>query len=162
MRIILEFPPIYHEVVAAFDLRGRQPIFAWGDKIYNPHGIAIPPELIEHERVHMRRQNGDPAAWWRRYIDDPRFRLNEELLAHRTEYLAHISKPTVTRNQRRIVLRHIAQRLASKLYGSLISVDDAKIAIADPEKPFRTRLDTPQPGALAGERPEPVRNHPPK
>lgn len=130
MKISVEWPPIYDEIATAFDLRGCKPIFAWGDTIYNPHNVPIPPELIAHESVHSQRQGGDPLSWWKSYITDPQFRLNEELMAHAAEYRYIIDSKKSSRNQRRIVLRHTAQRLAAKLYGSLISVKDAKAAIA--------------------------------
>lgn len=128
MNIVIGYPPIYDEIAAAFDLRGVKPIFAWGNTIYNPHGVPIPPELIAHENVHMQRQAGDPLSWWKKYITDPQFRLNEELMAHAAEYRYIVENSS--RNQRRIALKVTAQRLAARLYGSLISVKDAKVAIA--------------------------------
>lgn len=177
MRIVHEFPPLYAEMQAAFPgMRGIKPIFAWGDVIYNPHRIAITPQLEVHESVHAERQlkfrlpeHTDAAiaeletradfqhwrveAWWRRYMADPAFRLMEELLAHAAEYRAYIDSPTCNRHIRRAALKAIAQRMASPLYGTgeafggLISVHDAMIAIGSPEKPFRTRL--PEQGAAA-------------
>lgn len=135
MHTVNAFPPGYEAIAATFDLRGIKPIFAWGDKIFNPHGIAIGPELLAHERVHGDRQKlnaAGAAGWWQRYLADPKFRLEEELLAHRAEYRAYCANGNFTRNQRRIVLRHIAQRLASRLYGSMIALHDAKVAIAAP------------------------------
>lgn len=152
MRIVHMQPPIYDELLKAFPaIRGYKPFFAWGDTIYNPHRVVIPPELIEHERVHGVRQLGTALAgtprgedairsWWHRYMTDARFRLMEELLAHAAEYRAVIGGPNCNRKARRGALKAIAQRLASPLYGSLISVSDAMIAIDTPEKPFRTRL----------------------
>lgn len=131
MQIVKQFPPIYNDIAAAFDLRGCKPIFAWGDIIYNPHNVDIPPELIVHEAVHMQRQGVDPEGWWRTYISSPQFRLDEELLAHRAEYQYIIERSN--RNRRRMALKVTAQRLASRIYGSLISVRDAKLAIAGHE-----------------------------
>lgn len=133
MEIVNAYPPAYEAIAATFDLRGIKPIFAWGDKIFNPHGITIGPELLAHERVHGERQKLDPAGpsgWWQRYLQDAEFRFDEELLAHRAEYRAYCAR--VTRNQRHVALRHIAQRLSSRLYGSMIALHDAKVAIAAP------------------------------
>jgi hypothetical protein len=148
VRIVPEFPPNYAEIQAAFPgIRGRKPFFAWGDIIYNPHRVVIPPELVAHEAVHAQRQGVSPGLWWQRYIADPRFRLMEELLAHVAEYRAYVDNPNCNRHGRRAALKAIAGRLASPLYGGLISARDAMIAIAEPEKPFRTRL--PEQGAAA-------------
>ncbi len=141
MRVVYEFPPLYDEIAGAFDLRCYKPIFSWGDRIFNPHRVAVDTALIAHEGVHGGRQGESPEAWWRRYIADPQFRLTEELLAHTAEYRVRCAG--LTPNQCQAVLRMIARRLTSKLYGSLISITDAKIAIARPDLPFRTRLDTP-------------------
>lgn len=158
MKIVRDYPPNYPAIAAAFDLRGRKPVFAWWDVLFNPHGIEIGAELMAHEELHSVRQKkfpGGAEAWWRQYIADPRFRLMEELLAHVAEYRAYLETNGATRNVRRAVLAQLAQRIASPLYGRLISVSDAKIAIATPDKPFRTRLDNPQ------QRLEPTGNHPP-
>jgi len=152
MRVVKAFPPIYAEILAAFpEAAHRKPIFAWGDIIYNPHGIEVTRELQVHEKVHGDRQLGTAVngtargedairVWWHRYLTNPGFRLMEELLAHAAEYRAWCESSKITRNQRRLVLRSLAQRCASPLYGSLISVNDAKIAIAEPGKPFKTRI----------------------
>lgn len=129
MKIIPDFPPNYDEVCRAFNLRGLHPIFAWGEAIYNPHGIDVPPSLVAHERVHMERQQGDPFGWWRQYIDSGNFRLREEILAHAAELRHMRSDRSIPRNQRRTALHLVAQKLAHPLYGSLISVRDAKRVI---------------------------------
>jgi hypothetical protein len=163
MKIVRDFPPNYVAIALAFDLRGRKPVFAWWDVIFNPHGIEIGPELMAHEALHADRQKrwpGGAEAWWQQYIADPRFRLMEELLAHVAEYRAYLETNGDTRQVRRVVLARLATRIASPLYGNLISVRDAKIAIATPDKPFRTRLDN-RLAASPQEPPESAGNHPP-
>jgi len=113
MKILTTFPPNYREISTAFGVRGRGVIFCYGDTIYNPMRVEVGPELIAHESVHSGRQNGSPEVWWRRYIADPQFRLDEEIPAHRAEYLVSGR------------LEDIARRLASPLYGSLISIERA-------------------------------------
>lgn len=138
MNIVEGYPPMYAEIAAAFDLSGRKPIFSWGDKIYNPHRVVLDRALQVHESVHGERQGNSPEAWWRRYMDDPGFRLTEELLAHHAEWKVRCAG--LTPNQSYAVLRVMAHRMSSKMYGSLISLHDAKIAIATPHQHFRTRL----------------------
>ena len=61
VRIVCAHPPMIEEIRARFKFpAGGAVIFAWGDTIYNPQGVDIPPQLIAHEDVHGRRQNGDP------------------------------------------------------------------------------------------------------
>lgn len=129
VKISDQFPPIYNDICAAFNLQGVKPIFAWGDTIFNPHGIHIPSELIVHEKVHMERQDGDPGAWWQKYIANREFRFNEEVLAHAAELTFMVESGFSSRHQRRAAAVVIAQKLAHRLYGFGISVRDARVAI---------------------------------
>lgn len=133
MRIVQARPPMFAEIDAAFGVRGKPVIFAFGDAIYNPLGIAIPPPLVAHEAVHGQRQGTNPAAWWQRYIAEPDFRLAEEIPAHQAEYRAFCAANTTgpARNRRRMALHAIAKRLASPLYGSLITYERARKVIKD-------------------------------
>lgn len=131
MIIRVEYPPIIAEIDAAFHTMGKPIIYAFGDVIYNPAGVPISRPLVLHEATHGTRQiamEGGVEAWWKRYIADPEFRLNEEIPAHQNEYkmfrdLNH------DRNLRAIYLQKVARKLASPLYGSLITFKDAKALV---------------------------------
>jgi hypothetical protein len=127
MRVIRGFPPNIRKINQTFNVRGMNVFFAWGDTIYAPMGGKLPPELMAHEEVHGRRQNGDPAAWWERYLSDPGFRLQEEIPAHLAE-LEHLGRPEHA-------LRYIAERLSSTLYGSMVSFEDALEILGNPKTP---------------------------
>jgi hypothetical protein len=140
VNIVVADPPLIEEIDAAFHVKGKPIFFAWGDRIYNPAGVKIPPELLVHENVHCMRQklHGCTVAaavpletrvelWWRRYLADPKFRLDEELPAHVAEYW-HIAR-NVNRSRRRAALSKIAKRLSGALYGKLISLEKAKLLI---------------------------------
>lgn len=132
-RIVRDYPPIYPEIAAAFDLEGKlscfKPIFSWGDLIYNPHGVKLHPCLIAHEAVHGIRQRENVSGWWRRYIDDPNFRLEEEVLAHVAEYRSRAAGKS--RNERRWLMVQTAKRLAAPLYcyDPPVSVQNARVAL---------------------------------
>ena len=126
MIVVRDYPPLFDEIDAKFRVRGKRGvIFSWGDRIYNPHGVDIPPALMVHEQVHGARQLGDVEGWWRRYIDDVVFRFNEELLAHQAEYDA-MCEAARDRRERRWALKVVANRLAGGLYGSMITKDVAR------------------------------------
>jgi hypothetical protein len=128
MIVRCERPPLFEEIDAAFHIKGRPIIFAWGTTIFNPLGGRITPELMAHESVHGFRQGTDIEGWWRRYIADETFRLEEEIPAHVAEY-QEFCKRNVNgraRNNRRLYLHHVASRLASPLYGKMVSYDDAR------------------------------------
>ena len=128
MMVVNELPPLFDEINAAFNVLGKPVIFAFGDKIFNPEGVHIPQSLIIHEQVHGARQGDDVEGWWRRYIDEPEFRLAEEITAHQFEYLSLIG-PNASRHERRGALKSVAKRLSGGLYGDLISPAKAKKAI---------------------------------
>lgn len=118
------FPPNYHEIVRVFPVRNRAVLFTYGAIIYNPAGFKVPPELIEHEKVHIAQQaDVDPAAWWRLYLTNANFRLGVEIPAHKAE------AEWLRSNGRK--WEHVARRLASPLYGSVISEDEAVELLRD-------------------------------
>ncbi len=126
MAIIIDYPPLFDEIDAAFRVKGKAVFYSWRGDIYNPLDIEIPPELLVHEAVHGERQmKTDIKAWWRAYIKLPSFRLQEEIPAHQAE-LQYLVEHAPNRNARRVALKHVAIRLASPLYGKMISVGAAK------------------------------------
>ncbi len=135
MKVIKAFPPNYQAINDAFNVRGRGVIFCYGDRIYNPAGVAVGPDLIAHESVHADRQKafaGGVDAWWKAYIADPAFRLAEEIPAHVAEFKYWQRQPGADRpvkGYRTAADFHlvtIALRLAGPLYGRLISLTEAK------------------------------------
>lgn len=94
-------------------------IFAYGERIFNPSGIEIPPALIAHEAVHCKRQHPydvvGPETWWVLYLNDPEFRYHEELLAHVAEY-GVLAQRMADRNDRARLLHSTARRLIAPLY----------------------------------------------
>lgn len=123
MREIVGFPPNYKELNDRFHVRGKPVIFTYGSIIYNPSRIKITPDLWAHEEVHGQQQV-IPKDWWRRYLDNPTFRLDQELAAHRAEY-----RWWNDRLGRDHALHGIAMRLCGPLYGNMLSYDDAVKAI---------------------------------
>lgn len=126
VRVVAGRPPLYDSIVAAFPrAEGKHVVFAWGDTIYAPGGGALPPQIMEHELVHCGRQlEAGVEKWWGKYLESPEFRLEEELLGHRRE-LAEMLQGTTDRNRRALYVQHVAQKLASPLYGGLVTAREA-------------------------------------
>lgn len=142
MEIVVAQPPNFEEIVRVFPF-ARSPgvIFTFGQTIFNPSAVQISPALRSHESVHARRQGGDPAGWWASYLDDPQFRLEEELIAHRAEYRAFRSW-TKDRNAVARELDVIARRLSGPLYGGLLSHAKARrfiVVDVDPKAAAQAR-----------------------
>lgn len=127
MEVINEYPPNYKDITAVLQIVGRDSIvFTYGDKLYNPSGAVIADHLMVHEETHKRQQGQTtPAEWWRKYLADEEFRLDQELLAYRLQY-RFMKSNGYPRNYRRDVLNKIAKDLAGKMYGHIISRDEAK------------------------------------
>jgi hypothetical protein len=124
VQIVNERPPIWDRAAEVFPLSGNE-IFAFGDTIFNPGGWDIPVWLVEHEKVHQRQQDGDPEAWWDRYLIDEQFRFDMELEAHQREYRVYCAN-VKDRNAQVRYLTTVARKLAAPLYGSMVSVSEAK------------------------------------
>lgn len=130
MNIVRGTPPNFKQIVAAFPFASREGvIFTYGDTVYVNGVPELPPQLKAHENTHIDQQTrpgSSPAVWWERYLVDPTFRLDQELRAHRAEYR---TLKTLDRNGAFRALPFIAGRLASPLYGSMITLAEAKRAI---------------------------------
>lgn len=125
MRVVAERPPNWDEIVVAFPeaAASSHVIFAWGDAIYNPSGVPIDRHLMAHEALHGLEQHpreGGPAAWWRRYIDDPAFRVEQEVEAYRRQLRSFASW---TRDRERVhrYAMQLAGMLASPIYRGAIT-----------------------------------------
>src|SRR3990167_2140295 len=83
IEIVKEYPPIWDRVLAS----GMKPdaetiVFTYGNKIYIPSGKSLSDDLLVHEAIHTKQQNGKPDEWWDKYIVDTKFRFDQELEAY--------------------------------------------------------------------------------
>jgi len=132
MKIIHERPPNFQDIIKVFPMADNYGvIFAFNGAIYSPSGYDIPYPLIKHEGVHISRQGvteADAIKWWDKYLKSMDFRYAEELVAHRAEYVACIETAS-NRNMKRKALKFIAKRLASPLYGNMVTRKQAGVEI---------------------------------
>ena len=128
MQIKHEHPPNFAAILAVFPrAKAKAVVFTYGDILYVPHGIELPQAILAHEVVHSLQQGKYPEAWWGRYLRDKRFRLEQELEAHRAEYLAY---RTLNRATRQMHLDIIAGKLSSALYKHMVKKSVAKLLIS--------------------------------
>ena len=121
--ILTAWPPNIEAIQSVLPVSERN-IFAYGGKIYNPGGCELTAELIAHERVHFRQQGRRPKKWWKRFLKEPEFRLEQELEAHRAEYF-EFCRNHRDRNARQRYLLELGRRLSAPMYGGLITVREA-------------------------------------
>lgn len=125
--IVVARPPNFDQILAVFPRANMNGVFfSYGDKIYNPSNVAITKPLLAHEAKHGERQlDCGVASWWDDYLTKPLFVLDEEIYAHRAEWLASVKRHG-PENRR---LREIVERLSGQLYNHAISYEQAKHAI---------------------------------
>jgi len=125
MKIIKDYPPNYEQICAAIPgVRSiKTAIFTYNGCLYNPGNGNIPPELMAHEETHVKQQV-DSDHWWGQYLHDVDFRLDQELEAYRVQYAYAVKH--CDRSYRRNLLNFISKSLAGKLYGNLVSKEQAK------------------------------------
>jgi hypothetical protein len=118
------YPPNFEEIRAKFGIEENDKVcFCYGHCIYNPFGINISDDLLVHEARHATRQEKiGPETWWRRYLDDPRFRAEEEILAYGAQ-LRHIRKVNNTKYTEALI--YFAKVLSGSIYGHCISQSEA-------------------------------------
>ncbi len=125
MKIVHEYPPNIDEIKKKFGELPTTAIFTYGDTIYNPHGWFLDSYIITHEETHEKQQGTDPEGWWKKYLEDDKFRLEQEVEAYKNQYnhFARNKKNEIKQNK---FLDIISGHLSSKMYGEIVSKEDAK------------------------------------
>ena len=123
MNLVIAFPPNYKQIKEKFN-PPTGTVFTYGDTVYCPDSPKLSPDLLVHELTHINQQGNDPETWWNKYIEDPNFRLEQEVEAYREQYkkFCQLKKD---RNIQARFLFYIAGELASATYGHLIGRDEA-------------------------------------
>lgn len=135
MKIIVQKPPIWEEANKAFKILPNT-VFTYGETIYNPDNAHMPSDLLIHEETHSNQQeHNDTVAklWWMKYLDDPVFRLSQEVEAYHNQYVYFCTIVT-DRNKQYKKLWELATVLASPLYNCNITTSEALKRIKEVDK----------------------------
>lgn len=116
-----EKPPVFDMCVEKFGISWDSTIFAYGDTVHAKH----PPteDIMVHEAVHLKQQNGNPMEWWDKYLNDSEFRLNQEIPAYRKQY--YFLKGKIDRNTLDKKVRMWCEALSSRFYGNVTDYQTA-------------------------------------
>lgn len=110
--------PLIEQYKRVFDIT-ENTIFAYDGVIYSDYTLT--PDLLIHEQTHLNRQDKIGVDLWvSQYLSDPQFRLEEELIAYRTQL-----KSIKDRGLRNAVRLDCAAALSSDLYGGIITREEA-------------------------------------
>lgn len=124
-----EIPDIFYKLQEKFGVKWDKLVIAYENTIYcNTNKENLPNHLIIHEETHLRQQKdiGGAEIWYKKYINDPKFRLEQEIEAFRNQvkYLkTHIQE--TTRDERREEISFMAETLSGLNYGYLVSYNEA-------------------------------------
>lgn len=123
--VIADWPPNIEAIRAVLPVTEGN-IFAYDHTIYNPGNGYLGPELMAHEEVHFGQQDDiGVEVWWQRFLDDPEFRLEQEIPAHKAEY-DQFCRLNKDRNHRSRFLTILSKRLAAPMYGGIITASQAR------------------------------------
>lgn len=122
-----EFPPNIEQLRRIFPINEQtHPVFTYGETIHAPYHEKLPPDIIEHEQIHIKQQKEyqSPDIWWNKYILDTDFRLLQELEAysHQYQWIKSISNGKIANE----ALIEMASNLSSPLYRLNISYGHAE------------------------------------
>jgi|CXWL01.1.fsa_nt_gi hypothetical protein len=124
MKILIEQPPNIEDIRKVFTINDTT-VFTYKDTIYNPHNCPIDIPIMAHEEVHSRQQGEDPEGWWKKYLEDPVFRIEQEAVAYSMQYWMQCQF-IKNRDTRALNLQRLAETLAGDMYGKMMTVEEAK------------------------------------
>lgn len=128
MMVSLEYPPNIKEIRKVIDLsKFPNAVFTYGHTIHNPSDNPIDEPLQLHEAQHSLQQDqvGGPKKWWKRWLSEPTFRLEQEIEAYGMQWRRFCELHT-DRNRRALFLHRVASDLSSEQYGKVISLVEAR------------------------------------
>jgi len=88
-------PPNWLDIIKRFPAIEQmvdRVIFTYYPEVYVPSGAKLPSDIQLHEGIHLRQQHEyGVASWWKRYLADDDFRLEQELEAYAAQL--HMWRP---------------------------------------------------------------------
>lgn len=107
-------PPNFAAISNIFPVDDKT-VYAYFPDIYSNYELT--PDLILHEEVHLKVQEQMGVEnWWKKYLEDPQFRFEQEVMAYATQYL--YCKRTLKRKDSDAMLTELSMALSSPQYGS--------------------------------------------
>lgn len=128
MQVILENPPNIDDIKKVFTINDTT-VFTYGDIIYNPNNCPLDIPIRAHEELHSRQQGDDPEGWWRKYLDNVEFRMEQELAAYQVQFWMQC-RIIKNRDVRALNLQKLAETFGGGMYGAMIPLSEAKRLIS--------------------------------
>ena len=120
-----EIPPNWEDIIKHFPIVAEakdRVVFTYAPYIYVPGGQRLNPDVYVHETIHLKQQGDNPVDWWITYLNDPEFRLSQELEA----YGAQLAMFNDSGNRVFEYMKdRLAQDLSSEFYRHIIPFGEA-------------------------------------
>lgn len=126
LKTVKGYPPNFKQIDDILHVRSKSTVvFTYGDTVYIPNGEPLTDDLEVHEAIHIVQQREMGAEeWWDKFLDDPEFRLSQELEAYRAQW--KFIEENKNRNMKRAMFKHIVDSLTSSIYGNMVTRKDAE------------------------------------
>ena len=135
MELVSELPPYWEDILEA--VPGADPntsAFTWGNQIYVPNQKTdkIGATVLQHEVQHSEQQDliGGPKEWWKRWVKDKAFRLEQEGEAYARQYWFFCSVKK-DRNARARFLHQLCANMSGPMFGNMCTYAEAKEIITN-------------------------------
>ena len=131
MKIVNGEPPewIMKGCLDKFRVNVEHTVWTYGDTIFAPgDDRTLPDYILAHESQHEAQQvayEGGKDAWWREFLANPRFRLEQEAEAYGAQYRFYCER-VKDRNRRALFLMQIAGQLSGPLYQIAVTPPQAR------------------------------------
>ena len=113
-------PPIWTELQKHFIIDWDKTVVTYGDTIYSQYKLM--PDVFVHEKVHiLQQQITGRDEWWKKYIDNPQFRISQEAQAYKAQY--NSVKKIIKKPELHLI--KLAKDLSGGMYGEAISFEKA-------------------------------------
>lgn len=119
-----EKPEIYQTLHDKFGVEWENGIIiTYGDTVYCKNPLR--PDLVIHETIHCYQQEKDPKAWWDKYLEDPKFRLSQEVEAYKAQI--KFIKDVVKDREKRFKMIHMLRvDLSGPTYGNICTYNETR------------------------------------
>lgn len=134
MAVIHSYPPNINEINLVLPTSDKN-VFSYYPDVYVPSGKELDPDLMLHENIHLEQQKAIGVEnWWRKYLTDPQFRLEQELASFSAQ-LTYGKKvyPTKVSDQ----MKHdFASLLSGSQYQTGLTYQEAEAALRRKTREF--------------------------
>lgn len=126
-RLTTAYPPdhIYKECVRRFGVSFEKgTVFTYYPNIH-AYKADMSDDLYIHELTHIAQQKEiGVEVWWEKYLSDEQFRLEQEIEAYQNQWV--FARENYHRAYRKMLRKHIIDNLSGKMYGNIISKQEAE------------------------------------